>query len=366
MKKFITKIHYRAELNIEEKLLKWVLTPFSYFYLLGSTIRKFLYEQNIIKKKNIPAFVISVGNLTTGGTGKTPITVELAKYINNTKNKKTAILSRGYGGKLPSQKVNLISDGKNIFYTSRLAGDEPFWMAENAKNITVITGKNRYNSGLKAINELGCSVLILDDGFQHIKLERNLNILVVDCYKRFGNGMLLPSGPLREPMDEIERADKIILVNKRPFDKESEFYCTEYANYLRDIYDKPVYLCSFKNNGIFEITTQKPLNENMKIYAFAGIGQPEFFFNYLKEQGLNLVGTSEFTDHHLYTNNDLVRIIKKAIESNAGAIVTTEKDAVKISALLDDIDTRIDIFALKLGIDLNIEELLEDVNLQNA
>ena len=200
MKKYFNKIHYSENLKLQDKLFKSILAVFSMPYFAGVSLRNFLYSKNILKKVKLPAYVISVGNLTTGGTGKTPITIEIAKYIKDKFHKKVAVLSRGYGGKLSGNEVNVVSDGKNILLSPYRAGEEPWLIASKLNGVVVLTGKDRAKLGKYAIKNFGAEILILDDGFQHIKLERDLNILVVDAHKKFGNGMLLPSGPLREPV----------------------------------------------------------------------------------------------------------------------------------------------------------------------
>lgn len=361
MKRYIAGIHYAKTLSPEENLLKLLLIFFSFFYGFAIKIRNWLYDLSIIKSKKLGAFIISIGNLTTGGTGKTPITAEIASYISGYKGKKTAILSRGYGGKLSVERVNIISDGKNIFYSAHMAGDEPYWIALNTNNTPVITGKNRFESGQRSINEFGTEVLILDDGFQHRKLGRDLNLLVIDSHNKFGNDLILPAGPLREHIDEIKRADKVIVVNKQSFDETSRISCVNYANELEKRYSKPVFVCQFENTGIFNVKTREELSSNSIVYSFAGIGQPEFFFQYLKEQNFNIVKTREFNDHHLYTKDDIQNIIKEAQRLGATSIVTTEKDAVKLKALLDEDGSEIPLFALKLGLSLDVEKLLEEV-----
>lgn len=360
MKKYITKLHYKKDVSFTDNFVLAALSFGSIFYSLAVRLRNFLYKKQFLKSKSLPAYVISIGNLTTGGTGKTPITSAIAKYLKDNLNKNVAILSHGYGGELSTSETNIVSDGKNIFFKADFAGDEPYWMASNLKDIPVITGRNRYLSGEVAIQDYSCDFLILDDGFQHIKLKRDFNILVIDCYKQFGNNKLLPAGPLREPLSEISRADKIIVVNKKPFDEVQKCNCLEYVNELESMYNKPTYLCNFETKRIYNIRTQQELDpaEDCKVYAFAGIAQPEFFFQSLSK-AFSIVKTREYADHHLYSKNDLEYIIKEAQKNNANVIITTEKDAVKLSALVESAKLPIEIYALKLGISLDIANLFE-------
>lgn len=359
MKRYLNKIHYSKALSLQEKILTGLLAVNSIGYSVGINLRNLLYSKNILKKSSLPAYIISIGNLTTGGTGKTPLTIEIANYIKNNLNKKVAVLSHGYGGKLPVKGVNIVSNESEVLIPSHLAGDEPYLMAARLDKIPVLTGRSRFNTGKYAIENFGTEVLILDDGFQHIKLERNLNILVIDGSKRFGNNLLLPAGPLREPISEIKRADKIIIVNKEPFNQAAQDSCIKYMYKLRKKFDKLVFMCEFTPDKIYNIQTSEPLQSSDSAFAFTAIAQPEFFFNYLKEQKINLAATREFTDHHLYTGNDLVNIMKEAKKLNIDSIITTEKDAVKLLSLAEDFE--IPIFALKLKVNLDLKNLIGEI-----
>ena len=358
MKRYINKIHYLKSPNVQEKFIRRLLYILSSGYFLGINLRDFLYKVHILNTTRLPAYTISIGNLTTGGTGKTPITIEIARYVKEKLNKRVAVLSHGYGGQLSTKQINIVSNGDEILTSPHMAGDEPYLMAIKLKDIPVLTGKSRINTGKYAIENFGTEVLILDDGFQHIKLERDLNILIIDGNKKFGNNLLLPTGPLREPISEIKRADRIIVVNKKPHDKDAENSCEEFTEYLKAKFNKPVYLCTFKNDRIYNIKTLEQLTSSKKALAFTGIAQPEFFFNYLKEQNIELAQTKEFTDHHLYTGDDITNIIDEAVRFNADAIITTEKDAVKLLAIVNEINLEIPIFALQLKLDINLDEII--------
>ncbi len=200
MKNFIAHIHYAKYLPLEQKLAYIGLGLVKPFYFIGVKARLLAYKFGWIKPAKVDARVISIGNLTTGGTGKTPVCVAIANYFSELLNVKTAILSRGYGGKLANTQVNTISDGQNIFFSAHMSGDEPYWLAYNSQKTVVLTCKNRIDSAKTAIEKYGAKVLILDDGYQYIKLHRDLNIMLVDGNLKFGNGKLLPQGPLREPL----------------------------------------------------------------------------------------------------------------------------------------------------------------------
>ena len=204
LKTEITKLHY-------DKSAKgiFLLDFASIFYGLASGLKNKLYDKGFLKPKKANAFVISVGNITTGGVGKTPVVSEIAKHIGE----KTAIISRGYGGKLDNKNINVFSDGEKIYYDAQMAGDEPFWLAQNTKGTVVITCKNRYAGAKYAVEKFGAKTIILDDGFQHRKLHRDLDIVLMDSKMGFGNEKLLPAGPLREGMEAFLRIDRLVVVS---------------------------------------------------------------------------------------------------------------------------------------------------------
>ncbi len=330
MKTFFNKLHYN-----KTSLLSLLLWPFSIIYGLIMFCRNYLYDKNIFKTAKLNAYVVSVGNLTTGGTGKTPITAEIASYFIK-KGKKVAVISRGYGGKLNIKNTNIISSSEKLYYTAEMAGDEPYWIAKNAPGAVVITGKNRVKSGELAIKEFGAEVLILDDGFQHRKMGRDLDIALVDSKKGFGNGFMLPAGPLREPKSNINRADKVIIVNKFPYNVPPEY----------------------ENAIICELTPEVPADITNAV-AFSGIAQPDLFFAALKKNNIKLTSKHIFPDHYIYTKKDLDMLLIRAKTDGAEALITTEKDMVKIEPLLSEPDTTIPVYAVKLRVNLDLKRLLE-------
>ena len=215
----ITKLHYSKDRN----LLFYTLKFCSLFYFIITFLKNYLYDKNILKPKRVNAMVISVGNLTTGGVGKTPVVAEIAKYYVN-KGEKVAIVSRGYGGKLNNKNVNVISDGINLYYNADMAGDEPYWLAVNLNMCAILTCANRYKACKYAIENLGITKIILDDGFQHRKLFRDTDIVLIDSEKKLGNNCVLPAGPLREDANNIKRASKIVVMSKNTEHKNAELF----------------------------------------------------------------------------------------------------------------------------------------------
>ena len=335
LKTEITKIHYNKE---SKGLLVKVLEFASLFYGIGSGLKNLLYDKNILKAKKVNALVISVGNITTGGVGKTPVVAEIAKYLIS-QGKKTAIVSRGYGGKLSNKQINLISDGEKIYYNANLAGDEPFWLSENAKGAVVVTSKNRFAAAKYAIEKFGATHIILDDGFQHRKLHRDVDIVLSDSEKRFGNEKLLPSGPLREGTEAFKRIDRMVIVSKNIDHKRAE----KIAKITEKRMKIPTFVCKTEPDFIYNIKTGEHLSEDAEITAMSAIGQPEQFYAFLKNYKIK--STVSFDDHHMYSIDDIPK----------GIVVTTEKDAVKLQKI-----DRNDIYALKLKTCLNIKELLND------
>ena len=240
--------------------------------------------------------VICIGNLTAGGTGKTPVAISFSKLI---KNKKIFFISRGYGGSLK----DIIVD-KNT-HSPKEVGDEPLLLAEYAP---VVINPNRYQAAQKAIKN-GAEIIIMDDGFQNPKLKKDLSFIVIDGEFGIGNGFSIPAGPLRESIKSgTKRADALIILGR---DKQSIAKKTKL----------PVFYGS--------IVPQKPDTKNKNIIAFAGIGRPQKLYNSLKELGFNLLDTIDFPDHHQYSESELNSIIEKALKNNAD-IFTTSKDMVKI------------------------------------
>lgn len=331
----ITKMHYDKESKgIFFRLLEFA----SLFYGAGSAFKNFLYDKAILKPTKVDATVISVGNLTTGGVGKTPVVAEIAKYF-AANGEKVAIISRGYGGKLSNKNINVISDGSKLYYNSEMAGDEPYMLAEQT-GVIVVTSRNRVKASIYAIKTFGVTKIILDDGFQHRKLHRDLDIVLMDSVKGFGNEKLLPAGPLREGMEAFDRVGCLVVVSKN----------TEHsrAEKLAKIMGKKLKLkslvCRTEPDYVYNLKTGEKLTEGSDITAVCAIGQPQQFFDFLKNY--NVLNTLAYEDHHLYT--------KTEISSIDGNVVVTEKDAVKIKGFgLDNV------YALKLKVNIDVENLVK-------
>lgn len=333
LKTEITKIHYNKDYK---GILLNILEFASIFYGFGSSLKNMLYDKHILQPKKVDTYVISVGNITTGGVGKTPVVSEIAKYFIN-KGDKVAIISRGYGGRLSNKNINVISDGEKIYYNANLSGDEPFWLAQNTKGAIVITCKNRYKASKYAVEKFGVTKIILDDGFQHRKLHRDFDIVLMDSEKGFGNEKLLPAGPLREGTESFNRINKLVIVSKNTNHTRAE----KLAKIMSKKLHIQTQVCYTEPDYIYNIKTGEHLEQGKEITAVCAIGQPEQFFNFLTDYQINKKLT--FDDHHIYKEEEIPQ----------GLIVTTEKDAVKMQTF-----NRTDIYALKLKTVIDVEALL--------
>lgn len=335
LKTKITKLHY--DRNAKGTLVT-LLEYCSYVYGIGSALKNKLYDYKILRPKKVNAYVISVGNMTTGGVGKTPVVLEIARYLIK-QGEKVAIISRGYGGKLSNKKVNVISDGQSVFYTAYMAGDEPFWLAQKASGVCVLTCKDRYKAAKYAVENFGVTKIILDDGFQHRKFHRDLDIVLMDSKMGLGNEKLLPAGPLREGAEALDRIDKLLIVSKNVDHTKAE----KFARIMEKRLKLDTQLCYTEPDYIYNIKTGEKLEEGEAITAICAIGQPQQFFDFLSAYYIK--DKIALDDHHQYSPIDLVDI--------KGNIVTTEKDAVKLLRFDKD-----NIFALKLKTSIDVERLL--------
>lgn len=351
MKLFISKLHYKKNPNFYETLAVLALRAVGIFYNIAAKIRNKMYDKKLLPSYTSKSFVVSIGNITTGGVGKTPLTLEVAKYFLSL-NKKVAILSRGYGAKLQNKEPNLVSDGSGALFTASMAGDEPVWLGDNCKGAYVVTCSSRIKAEKFIKEKFNPDIIILDDGFQHRKMNRDLDIVLVDAKNKFGNNYILPAGPLREDLNNIKRADKLVVVNKDIDSKEALKYC----DYLKKRFKKDTYLCKIVPDYAYNILTGEVLDKDTRIMAFSAIGQPAGFYEFLKND-YKLIAVLEFEDHHTYEPEDISKIIHFAQEENIDCIVTTEKDAVKIIDVIKDVELPVSFYALKLKAYIDIKEI---------
>ncbi len=320
----------------DEKLKRALLWPPAKLYELAVRLRVAAYETDYLKPKRLDATVIGVGSLTLGGAGKTPLTQYIARYLKSEEHS-VAVLTRGYGRKSSGMRVlnDRASDGEpGAAGSYREYGDEPLMLARSLPDVPIIVNKNRYEAGRWAERELSAEVLVLDDGYQHLALARDLNILLIDATDPFGGFEMAPFGRLREPLYGIKRADAIIITRAdRPFDQGQtqaivKYYCGDKV---------PVMYCYSTITGLRHLATGEVYEAKdlagWNIAAACGIANPRAFAEDVLQAGINIVSESFFADHHAFAQEDLDRITRAAREAGADAIVTTEKDAVRLEGL---------------------------------
>ncbi|RLB88282.1 MAG: tetraacyldisaccharide 4'-kinase [Deltaproteobacteria bacterium] len=305
-----------------------ILYTCSRIYELAVRLRIYLYENGIFKQRSLPCKVISIGNITVGGTGKTPMTQYIANLLKGF-GLKVAVLSRGYGG-LAQGSGGIVSDGNKILMPPDVSGDEPQLLASGLNGIPVLVGKDRYRAGRQAIESFAPSVLVLDDAFQHLALKRDLNLLLLDSATPFGNGHCLPRGRLREPPEQILRASAFIFTRWT-----GKNDLTQATSMVRaHAGERPVFKCAHVPESLFLPAREEFLDprslKNRRLFAFSGIARNDNFRNTLSDLGADIAGFQEFPDHHRYSSHDLETIWKMARDLNVDNIVTTEKDYINI------------------------------------
>ncbi len=323
-KLYFQNIHYLK--TRPNGFLDSVLMIAEFFYSIVINFKNILYDFKILSEKKVGAFVICVGNLTTGGVGKTPVVMNLASNYPD-----CCIISRGYGAKISNKEPVVIKDADKIYFNDGTqCGDEVYQLAKNTPASTcVIICSDRYKAAKFAIEKYNIKTIILDDGFSNRKLKKDKTFLLIDSKMRFGNGRLLPRGPMREPQKEIKRASEIIIVNKADNDIKS-------AVSWAKMYNKPVKLCNMTPKRIYNIQTQSPVKPKGKAIAFCAIGQPEQFYNFAK-QFYEVKETFSFEDHYKYDICDIEHLIQIAKKYGANSLITTQKDEAKIINIVKDI-----------------------------
>jgi tetraacyldisaccharide 4'-kinase len=302
-------------------LIVLALSPFSRLYALAMTVRNRLYDRNVLRSFDIPAAVVSVGNLTVGGTGKTSLVETLADFFQD-EGFRPAVVSRGYGRK--GKGVVIVSDGKKVLSDPDRTGDEPLLLARHLKGVPVLVGSDRVKAARRAVRSFGSDLILLDDGFQHRRLKRNADVVTLNRNAPFGNGRVLPAGPLREPCGGLRRAHAVVLTGRGEETDVSKKMSPN--SYLLHAFYRPVEWVRFSDGRTYPL----PHLLQRFVFVFSGIGNPSSFEATLDEIGLKRVDHRVFRDHHRYTADDLKRISECAEAHGAMSIVTTEKDAVRI------------------------------------
>jgi tetraacyldisaccharide 4'-kinase len=316
-------------------LSRLALAPLTAAYGAAMRARLALYRRGTFTTHRIDAPVLCVGNLTAGGTGKTPLVEWLARVVAGGEGKRVCVLTRGYAREDARRRV-VASDGSRVLADAREAGDEPLLLAERLLDlgVAVVCDADRVAAARFAVQELGSEVFILDDGFQHLRIARDLNIATLDATDPWGGGRLLPAGLLREPVGELRRADCVV-VTRAELAKDMGGLRTEASRLTGG---RPVFAARTKSVGV-KLITQGSSDELTRrasprvVAAFCGIGNPRAFFANLRRDGYELRRTRAFADHHGYTQRDVEEIEREARDAGAEALVTTAKDAIKLRAL---------------------------------
>jgi tetraacyldisaccharide 4'-kinase len=296
--------------------------------LLGA--REWLYGHGILKSRVLPCRVVSIGNLTVGGTGKTPA-VEVAVQSLTTLGHRPAVVSRGYGRH--SRGIQVVADASSIRLDPEESGDEPFLLARRLPGIPVVVGSNRHDAARVAIERFGATAIVLDDGFQHRTLKKDLEIVMARAQRPWGNGRLLPAGPLREPLASLARADLIVATGAPGVANAREVVdaVEEHAPRV------PVVTAMLAPSECWEAGRMRPVRlaelGGKRLVAFAGIAIPSAFAETLRDTGAVVEDLIAFADHHWYGSDDVARLDARADELGVDALVTTEKDWVRLRRL---------------------------------
>ncbi len=357
------------------KVLLFVLMCFSKLYEAVVRLRLACFNWGVLRRYPLGCQVISVGNVTAGGTGKTPVVEKFARALQK-QGRKVAILSRGYRKKeLPwyqrlfSEQIEpprVVSDGKQVLLDSEMGGDEPYMLATNLPGVVVLVDRNRVKSGRYAIKHFGCDTLILDDGFQYQKLKHSHDVVLVDKTNPFGNGNLLPRGVLREPMQNIKRAD-FIFITKSDGQSERLRQRIHALNHRAEIIE-----CRHAPRILKNVYAQgdKPLEwlRGKKVMALSGIAVPQSFEKFLRGYGATLIECVRYADHHRYATQEVIDVINRAANQGAAALITTEKDAVRFPKLAS---IPIPVYYLRVDIEIldgaeNFEEAVDHICFKRA
>ncbi|MDR3377743.1 MAG: tetraacyldisaccharide 4'-kinase [Verrucomicrobiae bacterium] len=339
---FVLEVIFEERHDFKARVVRALLFGLSKVFEGLVKIRRWLYDFRILRDKTLGIQVIAVGNLTVGGTGKTPVVERFARELRDA-GRTVAILSRGYRSRpMPlHQKLTnklllredktpprVVSDGKSLLLDSETAGDEPYMLASNLKDVVVLVDKDRVKSGRYAIEKFGCDLLLLDDGFQYWDLRgRRHDVVLIDRQQPFGNEHLLPRGTLREPPSHLARAHTIFITKSDGNTKALRerivglnptaaiIECVHEPMYFEDVF-------TGERRGL-------DLLKGKQVASLSGIAQPESFEQSLVKLGGELVYTKRFADHHRFTQQEILNALNRAKKRQADIIVTTQKDAVR-------------------------------------
>src|SRR5579883_549830 len=343
---FLLEVILEERKGFRESIVRSIAYGFSKIFQVAVKTRRFLYNFRILRDSTLGVQVIAIGNLTVGGTGKTPVVEKFARELRD-EGRNVAILSRGYRSKpVPVHRwlmnkillrddttpPRVVSDGRLLLLDSEMAGDEPYMLASNLKDVVVLVDKDRVKSGRYAIEKFGCDTLLLDDGFQYWKLKgRRLDVVLIDRQQPFGNERLLPRGTLREPPSHLARAN-FIFITKSDGNTAALRRRIAQVNPAAGIIEcihHPLYLEDVFTGQRFGLDLLK----GRKMASLSGIAQPESFEQSLVQLKAELVYSKRFADHHRFTQQEILNVINRGKKRQAEAIITTQKDAVRFPKL---------------------------------
>lgn len=302
-----------------EACLFYPLLPLAWLYGSVGLVRSELYRIGFMRSLRFEVPIVSVGNLAVGGTGKTPMVDYIAKHYLS-KGKRVAVVSRGYGGR-GAGDLGVVSDGQNIHLSADVSGDEPRLLAERNPGLIVVVAPRRSQGVRAAIDRFGAEVVVLDDGFQHLAVQRDLDVVLLDAKRPLGNGQVLPAGLLREFSRALRRADLFVLTRSADGTDPTLTLPGPFLTSRHELGDRVVSLSGQTQDLAFF--------QSQRVAAFAGVANPESFFADLRAKGLHLVTTLPFPDHVAYRPAEMAKIV--AACSNIDSLLTTEKDAIKLT-----------------------------------
>jgi tetraacyldisaccharide 4'-kinase len=339
---FVLEVIFEERRDWKANLTRALLFGGSKVFQVAVKVRRWLYNFRILRDKTLGVQVIAIGNLTVGGTGKTPVVEKFARELRDA-GRNIAILSRGYRSKptpLHRRLLNkillredqtpprVVSDGKSLLLDSEMAGDEPYMLASNLKDVVVLVDKDRVKSGRYAIEKFGCDTLLLDDGFQYWDLRgRRHDVVLIDRQQPFGNEHLLPRGTLREPPSHLARAHTIFITKSdgQTAELRARIASLNSTAAIIECIHQPLYfedVFTGERKGL-------DLLAGKKVASLSGIAQPESFEQSLVKLGGELVYSKRFADHHRFTQQEILNAINRGKKRQADIIVTTQKDAVR-------------------------------------
>ncbi len=323
-------------------MLRLLLLPFTVTYMWFISIRNLFYDLGVFKTNRLPCFVISVGNLTVGGTGKTPTIIALAKLLQE-KGRSVSILSRGY--KRKTRGTVIVSGGENMSKSWEDVGDEPFLIAKHLPGVPVVVDSNRFRGGGVIVDKFRPDILLLDDAYQHRALHRDLNILLVSSQFGRYDDIIFPAGNLREPKSQTKRADLIFFskLNVFPISKKHTI------GFIK--FNIPTFNTTLETNPALQCTTNVETTikniSGKRVLAVSALGSPKGFERTLFETNAIITDHLIFRDHHAYTNEDVEKIIRRKKDTNSEFVITTDKDFIKLNNLVLD---RFVLFSLSVNI----------------